>query len=229
MRFVLVNDDGINASGLAALAAAARRWGDVVVVAPQTEQSECSHSVTTRRPLHVEKVATDSFAVDGTPVDCVRVALEALRLEPDWILAGINHGGNLGYDVWMSGTVAAAREAALRGIPAAAFSQYLRRDVVLDWDVAQQAAERILGHLLDGHQPAAAKEYVNINLPATTTHPAQIPICDCPLDPVPMELGFEPTEAHYRYRGNYHGRHRTAGSDVDRCFSGAITLTRLTM
>src|SRR4051794_10274275 len=109
MKFVLTNDDGIDAPGLAALLAATTRLAqsERVVVAPSEAQSGCSHRVTTDTPLIVESRGDGQFAVRGTPADCVRVAL--LRAAPDteWILSGVNAGGNLGADVYLSGTVAA--------------------------------------------------------------------------------------------------------------------------
>src|SRR5262249_26291514 len=129
MRFLLTNDDGVDAPGLKVLFVAAEPLGDAVVVAPAEHHSGCSHQVTTRQPLRVAEHAARRFAVDGTPADCVRVALHALAPAAEWVLSGINAGGNLGADVYVSGTVAAAREAVLHGRPAVAVSQYLKRNL----------------------------------------------------------------------------------------------------
>src|SRR4051794_24305316 len=115
MRFVLTNDDGIDAPGLRALEEAARQVGEVIVVAPAAPQSGCSHRVTTSALIRVHRAGPDRFAVEATPADCVRVALYRFGPEPAWVLSGVNDGGNLGADVHHSGTVAAVREAVLHG------------------------------------------------------------------------------------------------------------------
>ena len=133
MKLLLTNDDGVDVPGLEALLRAARTLGhDPVVIAPATHQSWCSHTITAHRGVRVEQRADHRFAVHGTPADCVRMGL--LRLAPDakWVLSGINHGANLGADVYYSGTVAAVREAVLHGWPGVALSHYRRRGVELD-------------------------------------------------------------------------------------------------
>ncbi|MBF0408154.1 MAG: 5'/3'-nucleotidase SurE [Candidatus Riflebacteria bacterium] len=128
MKLLLTNDDGISAKGLAALASAFAHSSDVWVVAPHTERSACSHSLTLDHPLRIRPVdfsvdVKKAFQVNSTPADCVKVALsEILDFRPDFILSGINRGANLSIDVFYSGTVAAAFEGAFRGIPAIAFS-----------------------------------------------------------------------------------------------------------
>ena len=119
MHFLLTNDDGIHAPGLAALAEAIRLRPDstLTIVAPSTEQSQCGHRVTTREPITVTQHGADRYSVDGTPADCVRIALFALGLAPDFVISGVNAGGNLGQDLHISGTVAGAREAAFHGLP----------------------------------------------------------------------------------------------------------------
>ena len=121
---LLSNDDGVHAEGIRALHAELERLGDVVVVAPLTEQSANSHSLTLARPLR-HRLIGGFHAVDGTPADCIYAALYGKRFldrRPDVVVSGINHGYNLGSDTFYSGTVAAAREGALRGIPSIAFS-----------------------------------------------------------------------------------------------------------
>ena len=123
MRFLASNDDGILAHGLECLVAAAEPLGEVTVVAPDREQSATSHSLTLHHPLRPVKRGERRWQVDGTPTDCVMLALEALMPEkPDWVLSGINHGQNMGEDVLYSGTVAAAMEGLSLGIPAIAVS-----------------------------------------------------------------------------------------------------------
>ena len=123
MRFLITNDDGILAHGIECLAEAAEPLGDVYVVAPDREQSATSHSLTLHHPLRPVQRADRRWQVDGTPTDCVMLAVEALLdARPDFVLSGVNHGQNLGEDVLYSGTVAAAMEGLALGIPSIAFS-----------------------------------------------------------------------------------------------------------
>jgi 5'-nucleotidase len=120
---LVTNDDGIHADGLAALARAVEGLGAVYVLAPEREQSACGHALTLHRPLRVDQVAERRFAVNGTPSDCVNLAvLGFLPERPVLILSGINHGSNLGDDVTYSGTVSAAMEGTLLGVPSIAVS-----------------------------------------------------------------------------------------------------------
>lgn len=123
MRFLVTNDDGILAHGIECLIEAAEPLGEVTVVAPDREQSAMSHSLTLHHPLRPVKRAERRWQVDGTPTDCVMLAVEALMPDrPDFVLSGINHGQNMGEDVLYSGTVAAAMEGLALGIPSIAFS-----------------------------------------------------------------------------------------------------------
>jgi 5'-nucleotidase len=123
MRFLITNDDGILAQGIECLCAAATPLGEVTIVAPDREQSATSHSLTLHHPLRPVRRGERKWQVDGTPTDCVMLALEALMPEkPDFVLSGINHGQNMGEDVLYSGTVAAAMEGLALGIPSIAVS-----------------------------------------------------------------------------------------------------------
>ena len=125
-RILISNDDGIHAPGLKVLERVARRLAkEVWVVAPETEQSAASHSLTMRRPLYLRQVGRRRYTVDGTPTDCVLIAIHQVMKDrlPDLVLSGVNHGGNLGEDATYSGTVAAAMEGTLLGIRAMALSQ----------------------------------------------------------------------------------------------------------
>jgi len=124
MRFLLSNDDGIQSEGLRALALALEAVGEVYVVAPDRERSAASHAISLHRPLRIREVADRWWSVDGTPTDCVYLAVNHLLrdLRPDVMLSGINYGANLADDVTYSGTVAAAMEAAILGIPSIAVS-----------------------------------------------------------------------------------------------------------
>lgn len=122
---LLANDDGHARRGIRTMQAALAPLGDVIIVAPELEQSASSHSLSLHRPLRLRRVEPNVFAIDGTPADCIYVAMhhpKVLPRKPDLVVSGLNHGLNLGQDVFYSGTVAAAREATLRGIPAIAAS-----------------------------------------------------------------------------------------------------------
>lgn len=167
MRLLCTNDDGVLAHGLACLVKAAQPLGDVTVVAPDREQSATSHSLTLHHPVRPIQLAPSRFQVDGTPTDCVMLAVEALMPErPDWVLSGINHGQNMGEDVLYSGTVAAAMEGVSLGIPAIAISFAggdLRADVsMLDDQI--EPLTNLLRHVIE--LPSfPPNTLLNINLP----------------------------------------------------------------
>ena len=226
MNLLLTNDDGIDAAGLAALLAAARAFGNPVVVAPAGPQSGVSHAVSWERGVRLEERGPASFAVHGTPADCSRLGLLRVAPETRWVLSGINHGGNLGADVYYSGTVAAVREAVLHGWPGIAFSQYLRDDAAIDWPRATRWVARVLTDLLA--RPAEPGLFYNVNLPHLAADQPEPAIVFCPLDPHPLPLSYRHGENdHHFYDGDYHARRRTPGSDVDTCFTGRIAVTEL--
>jgi 5'-nucleotidase len=227
MELLLTNDDGIDAPGIEALERAARQLGEVVVVAPAAVCSGCGHRVTTDAPFRVERRGEGRYAVEGTPADCVRVALHELAPQARWVLAGINAGGNLGADVWHSGTVAAAREAVLHGWPGVALSCYRKKGQPFDWARAAAWAAAVLRDLLA--RPAEPGVFWNVNLPHLPPGSADPEVVFCPLDPHPLPLSFRREGEHFAYDGNYHGRRRRSGSDVDVCFSGRIAVTRLSL
>jgi 5'-nucleotidase len=225
MKIVLTNDDGIDAPGLAALRAVCAPWGECVVVAPHVCHSSMSHCVTTGKAIEVSEDSENVFRVHGTPADCTRIALTRLAPDADWVIAGINRGGNLGADVYHSGTVAAAREAALLGRNAIAISHYVGRRREVNWDTAIQRATQALERLWD--RPSPCPGFWNINLP----HPADdLSACEfivCPLDYGPLPVQFTREGNCYRYSGDYHARPRIPGHDVAECFAGKITATRM--
>ncbi len=222
---VLTNDDGIDEPGLAAIERAVEGLVRPVVVAPTGAQSMCSHALTTGRPITIETRAAERFAVSGSPADCVRLALHHLVPGMSWVFSGINAGGNLGSDVLHSGTVAAVREAALRGLPGAAFSQVLGRGIPLDWSRAERWCRRVLEILLARQTPIGS--FWNVNLPPLAAGAAEPPIQFCRVDPSPLPLDFAVEPGQARYTGDYYKRERHAGHDVDRCFHGAITVSLL--
>lgn len=150
LRILVTNDDGINAPGLRVLERIARTLStDVWVVAPETNQSGASHSLTMHRPLRIRKVSRRRFAVDGTPTDCVLLALQIVIKDGpvDLVLSGVNHGANLGEDVTYSGTIAAAMEATLFNVPAIALSQSCRNGHPVKWATVEHYAPGIISRL----------------------------------------------------------------------------------
>ena len=167
-RILVTNDDGINAPGLKVLERIARKLSrDVWVVAPELEQSGAGHSLTLRRPLEVRRVRERRFAVDGTPTDCVLIAVNHLieGRRPDLVLSGINRGSNMGEDVTYSGTVAAAMEATLLGIRAIAMSQ-LRDGQHVTWRLALKHGAEVVRRLVS--VPWTEGVLMNINFPYLT-------------------------------------------------------------
>lgn len=168
MRLLVSNDDGILARGLDCLERAARPLGEVWVVAPDREQSATSHSLTLHHPLRPVQLGERRWQVDGTPTDCVMLAIEALLPErPDFVLSGINHGPNMGEDVLYSGTVAAAMEGLALGVPSIAVSfggRVLRADDSLLDDHVEHLTT-VLRHLT-GLPQFPADTLLNVNLPA---------------------------------------------------------------
>ncbi len=161
---LLTNDDGVQAPGLRALASALAALGRVVVVAPERDNSAIGHALTMRRPLRVERVAPDWYAVNGTPADCVVLAFEKLLAgqRPALVASGINPGPNIGDDINYSGTVSAAMEAAMLGVPALSLS--LAGDPPHDYGPAARFARRLACHVLEHGLPADT--LLNVNYPA---------------------------------------------------------------
>jgi 5'-nucleotidase len=167
VRILCSNDDGIFAAGLDVLVRAASQLGDVTVVAPDREQSATSHSLTMHRPLRPVQLGKQKHQVDGTPTDCVMLAIEGLMPErPDWVLSGINHGMNMGEDVLYSGTVAAAMEGLVLGVPSIALS-FAGGDMRSESDKLEMhlgAVVDLLGHLTSLN--VSSTTLFNVNLPA---------------------------------------------------------------
>jgi 5'/3'-nucleotidase len=178
MKVLLTNDDGIQASGLHAMRRALQEVPSIelAVIAPDSNRSASARSITTRTPLWVEEVpfedGTSGFATDGTPVDCVRFAtLGLIEFEPELIVSGINHGANLGDDITYSGTVAAALEGVVLGLPAIAVSQQSKKREMdfrlgreFDFDNVAAFTARLIARLAE--QPMPPGTLLNINCPA---------------------------------------------------------------
>lgn len=165
-RILVTNDDGYTSEGLQVLADALEPLGEVWVVAPLTEQSAASHSLTLQRPLRVQQLGERHFAVDGTPTDCVTVAAGNLLQErpPDLVVSGINFGGNMGADVHYSGTVSAAFEGVILGFPAIAVSQLVGED--FSFHHAARVARELAAWVLERGLPPEVLLNVNVpNLP----------------------------------------------------------------
>lgn len=167
MLILLTNDDGIHSAGLQALADEMQSLGRVVVVAPDRERSAVGHALTLHAPLRAEEIQTDRWAVSGTPTDAVSLGIHGLLKEkPALVISGINKGANMGDDLTYSGTVAAAMEATLMGVPAVAISLDSRKFSYDDFRsaaaVARQMAETVLEHGLP------ADTFINVNVPDST-------------------------------------------------------------
>ena len=150
-RILLTNDDGINAPGMKVLQRIARSLSnDVWVVAPEGEHSGASHSLTLTAPLRLRKISAKKFAVEGTPTDCVMMAMNQVMADnpPDLLLSGVNRGANMGEDVTYSGTIAAAMEGTLVGVPSIALSQSFANRKVMHWPTAEQHASDIIRRLV---------------------------------------------------------------------------------
>jgi 5'-nucleotidase len=161
---LVTNDDGIHARGLSVLAEALAPLGEVYVVAPDREQSAVGHALTLHRPLRVDRVADRKFAVNGTPSDCVNLAVLGLLPEPPVLVAaGVNHGSNLGDDVTYSGTVSAAMEGTLLGVASMAVSQPDPEADGNGFDAAGEVARAVATRLLVEGLPA--KTLLNLNVP----------------------------------------------------------------
>jgi len=182
VKILLSNDDGYQAEGLATLALALSDLAELTIVAPDRNQSGASHSLTLESPLRVSKTREGVYYVNGTPTDCVHVAITGiLDHEPDMVIAGINHGANLGDDVLYSGTVAAAVEGRFLGLPAIAVS--LAGSTPQHFDTAGQAARILLQRLIES--PLPGDTILNVNVP------------DVPFGEL---QGFEATRLGYRHR-----------------------------
>jgi 5'-nucleotidase len=164
MRVLVTNDDGYRSEGIHVLAAALRRLGDVTIVAPVEEASAIGHALTLRRPLRLDPVKDGVYAVDGTPTDCVNIAITQVFAGelPDLVVSGINKGYNLGDDITYSGTVAGALEGALLGIPSLAVSLRSTRGEY-DFSFAARAAAVLADAML--RSPLPPRTFLNVNVP----------------------------------------------------------------
>lgn len=224
MTIILTNDDGIDAPGIKALAQAVN-GKNFIIAAPKHHQSGCGHQVTTTRPINLTRRSDFEYAIAGTPADCVRIALTQLCQDIKFVLSGINAGGNLGVDAYISGTVAAVREAAMHGIPGIAISHYRKAKQNFDWEFAAKLTVEVLADLL--HRPLETGCFWNVNLPHLQPGEPKPEIVFCQPCNKPLPVNYRIDGDDFYYVGEYGKRDRTPGSDVDVCFAGNIAVTQL--
>mgnify|MGYP001050122200 CR=1 FL=1 len=233
-RVLICNDDGIHAPGLKLLENIVRGVArETWVVAPETEQSAASHSLTMRRPLFLREVGERRYTVDGTPTDCVLIAVHQVMKDspPDLVLSGINRGGNLGEDVTYSGTVAAAKEGALLGFRSIALSQVYDDQKQVLWGTSEQCIGGLLRRLAATEWPMDVVLNVNIpHVPAASvtgvevTRQGRRKIGGC------MVEGMDPRGQPYFWIGGGREEDRgRKGTDLEAVHRGAISVTPLTL
>ena len=241
LNVLLTNDDGIEADGLQTMRAALRELEDVrlAVIAPDGNRSAMARSITTRRPLWVAEVPFPDggvgYATDGTPVDCVRLASLGLveGFSADLVISGINHGANLGDDITYSGTVAAALEGVVLGIPAIAVSQQSGArtlDYRFDGGFGFQVAARFVARWVQriGELPLPERTLVNVNVPAG--EPSGVEVASLGKRIYRDELKLDSEEEHrrrYWIYGSDPGFHDEPGTDLAAVAAGRIAVTPL--
>jgi 5'-nucleotidase len=240
MSLVLSNDDGVHAEGLATLHSVLEPRSECLIIAPSGPQSGVGHAVTTTDPMKLDELGPRRFGLGGTPADCARVALgrggafarrefghaKPMPDRPDlWLVSGINHGANLGVDTYISGTAAAAREAAILGFPAIAISQYVGRHRRPNWSATAERARLALDTLFE--RPPRPGMFWNVNLPHPADESVRHELVFCPLDPSPHAFQYENRGGHLHWVSDFHSRPRLADHDVDVCFGGQISITEI--
>ncbi len=227
---LLSNDDGVSAPGLLALRDALAEHATVVVCAPDQNQSATSHALSLHRILRLRRPSEGVYSLDGTPADCVYVALHAgkrvLPRRPDLVVSGMNHGLNLGIDVFYSGTVAAAREAALRGIPSIAVSADARADRAA---AARLGAKLALAmHASFDRAKGKPAPLLNVNIPPGDRWDVRPTCLGARLYKEDVEFRKDPRGREYLWLGGPGVRHeRDAGTDTDAYDDGAASVTPL--
>jgi 5'-nucleotidase len=235
MKFLISNDDGFDAPGLAALYQALRPIGDVIVVAPAECHSAKGHAVDTKRPLRVERRHVPPFGeiriVHSSPADCIRVGLRYIcDTPPDFVIAGINPGANLGVDLFYSGTAAAAREAAILGVPAMAISRLLHADFPVDWQVVSRFAERVVRTLMADRFQLPPGHFWNVNFPTVPGEVYPEEITFVPQGTGPHAVAFRLLEQtgdseFLEYSAAYRERLKSDSCDVKHLFDQRLTAT----
>lgn len=236
---LLSNDDGFASKRLRVLRDVLLAWADVIVVAPATEQSATSHSLSLHRPLRAREMEPGIFAVDGTPADCVYIALHAdtrfLSRWPDLVVSGINRGLNLGQDAFYSGTVAAAREGALRGIPAIASSAHVKADRARVAELTSKLARALLEETASspkrpGLIKAKSTPLLNLNVPEVWSGEVRRTRLGARLYEEVIDIRKDPRGREYMWLGGPGVHHeRDAGTDTDAYDDGAASITPLVL
>jgi 5'-nucleotidase len=225
MRILLTNDDGIHSDGLIKLEEALREIGDVYVVAPASEMSGTSHSLTLARPLRIKRIDNRHWSVDGTPTDCVTLALNKIigpDEQPDICVSGINYGANLGDDVSYSGTVAGALEATILGVPSIAMSLVTKRN--FDFTFAASFAKWIVQKVL---QDGLAKgTLLNVNLPPGEIKGARLTKQGIKHARPVITENHDPRGKPYYWIGEqYYGAEAEDGTDYRAIEQGFVSIT----
>lgn len=237
MKFLITNDDGFDGPGLAALYNALIPLGEVRVAAPAVCHSAKGHAVNTHSSIRVDHRAVEPFGdidiVNASPADCVRVGLCAPNaVIPDFVIAGINTGANLGVDLFYSGTAAAAREAAILGVPSLAISRYTHPDYPIDWEKLATHVTRVVQSLTADSHRLPKGQFWNVNFPAVTADDHSDEIRFAPQGLLSHDIGFKVAESEstdaqtvYEYSGNFRARGMTGKCDVSVLFDQNITAT----
>ena len=227
MLILVTNDDGIHSNGLQALSKSLSAIGTVVVVAPDRERSAVGHSLTLHSPLRADEIAEGQFAVSGTPTDCVNLGIHGLLKErPALVVSGINKGGNLGDDITYSGTVAAAMEATLMGVPSFALSldseSFTYEDFLPGAEFAVDLARMILANGLP------ADTFLNVNIPGEAPSGVQLTRQGKRRFADNVEKKYDPRgRAYYWIGGGELGFHNVAGTDFHAIQNRSISITPL--
>lgn len=227
MLILVTNDDGVRSPGIKALAVALGDLGRVVVVAPDRNRSAVGHALTLERPLRAEEIKPDVFAVDGMPTDCVNLGIHGLlRESPDLVVSGINRGSNLGDDITYSGTVCAAMEASLMGLPAFAVSldctKFQPQDLAVAANYSRQVAEQILLHGLP------ADTFLNVNVPVGEVRGVQLTRQGKRKYGDAVTVNQDPRGRHYYWIGGGEvGFESVPGSDCNALHEKMISVTPL--
>ncbi|MEZ4442560.1 MAG: 5'/3'-nucleotidase SurE [Polyangiaceae bacterium] len=230
---LLSNDDGYLAPGIGALRTALSRFADVVLCAPAVNQSASSHSLTLHSVLRLRRIDDHTFALDGTPADSVYVALHSgnrlLPRRPDLVVSGMNHGPNLGVDVVYSGTVAAAREGANRGIPAVAVSADNHADRAAAAALGAEVAER-LWHQISSRSRIGPAPLLNVNVPAGSSWTLRPTRLGRRLYDDDVIYRHDPRGREYLWIGGSEVEHDlTEGTDTHAWEQGEASVTPLTL
>ena len=223
MNILVVNDDSINSYGIKLLAKAAKRYGEVCVVAPHTEQSAIGHGITIHDSMKLHErndfmEGVKAWSLEGKPADCVKFAMYGLNLKVDLVLSGVNNGPNMGTDIIYSGTMAAASEAIILGVPAIALSTDF-----FYYDVAEKELDCILGKLI-GTGILNTENVINVNFPSKEYKESQgIKITEQGLRPFLHEFELDGDE--YWSRGTWEVIKTGPNTDVHAFENGYISLT----